>query len=258
MTIGLQNESEKPLYVASWSGGKDSTATIILAHEKGEPLDLIIFSEVMFDKDTSGELPEHIEFIHRCKKTFEEWGYPVKILRSDKTYMDAFNHIVQRSKIPERNGKRQGFPLSGKCFVNGVCKLKPIRKFEKEHPNAIHYVGIAIDEPKRLERLNDKTISLLAKYGYTEADAYELCEIYDMLSPVYQYANRGGCWFCPNAKDGELRHLRDHHRELWNRLLALEEEEDIVRPVWGAFGKVTLHEKEREFALAENQVRWEL
>ena len=44
-------------YIASWSGGKDSTATIILAHLHNEPLDTIIFAEVMFDKETSGELP---------------------------------------------------------------------------------------------------------------------------------------------------------------------------------------------------------
>ena len=48
-------------YIASWSGGKDSTASIILAHEHNEPLDLIIFAEVMFDNETSGELPEHIQ-----------------------------------------------------------------------------------------------------------------------------------------------------------------------------------------------------
>ena len=41
----------------SFSGGKDSTASIILAHEHKEPLDLIIFSEVMFDENISGELP---------------------------------------------------------------------------------------------------------------------------------------------------------------------------------------------------------
>lgn len=50
-------------YIASCSGGKDSIATIILAHEHKEPLDLIIFSEVMFDDKISGELPEHIDFI---------------------------------------------------------------------------------------------------------------------------------------------------------------------------------------------------
>lgn len=53
----------KTKYIASCSGGKDSTANIILAYENNEPLDLIIFSEVMYDKNISGELPEHIEFI---------------------------------------------------------------------------------------------------------------------------------------------------------------------------------------------------
>ena len=43
-------------YIASWSGGKDSTASIILAHEHNELLDLIIFSEVMFDENISRRL----------------------------------------------------------------------------------------------------------------------------------------------------------------------------------------------------------
>ena len=75
-------------YIASWIGGKDSTASIILAHEHHEPLDLIIFSEVMFDKGISGELPEHIDFIqNKAIPTFESWGYETKILHSDKTYI---------------------------------------------------------------------------------------------------------------------------------------------------------------------------
>ena len=87
-------------YIASWSGGKDSTASIILAHEHKEPLDLIIFSEVMFDENISGELPEHIDFIkNRAIPVFKSWGYEVKILRSDKTYMDCFHHRTVRGKI---------------------------------------------------------------------------------------------------------------------------------------------------------------
>ena len=45
-----------PKFVASCSGGKDSVATLILAAENNEPLDEAIFSEVMFDKTTSGEV----------------------------------------------------------------------------------------------------------------------------------------------------------------------------------------------------------
>lgn len=59
-------------YIASFSGGKDSTASVILAHENGDPLDLIIFSEVMFDEGISGEPPEHMEFIKsKCIPLFE-------------------------------------------------------------------------------------------------------------------------------------------------------------------------------------------
>ena len=34
--------------------------------------------------------------------------------------------------------------------------------------------------------------------------------------------NRGGCWFCPNAKRKELRHLYDYHPNMWERMLELQ------------------------------------
>ena len=61
-----------------WSGGKDSTASIILAHIHHLPITEIVFCEVMFDKsrNISGEIPEHIDFIRNIAiPIFEEWGY---------------------------------------------------------------------------------------------------------------------------------------------------------------------------------------
>ena len=56
----------------------------------------------------------------------------------------------------------------------------------------MQYVGIAIDEPKRLARIKSKgktsKISLLEKYGYTEDMAKQKCLEYGLLSPIY----RGG------------------------------------------------------------------
>ena len=43
-----------------------------------------------------------------------------------------------------------------------------------------------------------------------------------LLSPVYEFADRGGCWFCPNAKLSELRHLYDHHPDLWQKMMRLQ------------------------------------
>jgi 3'-phosphoadenosine 5'-phosphosulfate sulfotransferase (PAPS reductase)/FAD synthetase len=248
-------------YIASWSGGKDSTASIILAHEHKEPLDMIIFVEVMFDENISGELPEHIEFVHRAAKVFESWGYPVHILQSDRTYMDCFNHRITRSRTQERVGKKQGFPLSGKCCVNRDCKMRPIRKFWKSvEGEYTQYVGIAVEEKKRLDRLvkNKNTVSILEKYGYTEEMAYQLCKKYDLLSPMYNFAKRGGCWFCPNAREAELRNLWNNHKELFNILLELENDKETVGNIWNRLGKTKIHDWEEIFQMEDRQMRLEI
>lgn len=238
-------------YIASYSGGKDSTATVILAHEYNEPLNKIIFSEVMFDKTISGELPEHIKFVkEKCIPLFASWGYETEILHSKVNYMDCFNHIVTNSKTPERNGKKQGFPMAGRCTINDRCKIKPIKDFfkGKDENNITQYIGIAIDEPKRLERLKDKKpirISLLEKYGYTEKMAFELCKKYDLLSPIYDFAPRGGCWFCPNARHDELKHLRTYHQALWKILLELEKQDNLVGDKWNTLTGRTMADNEQ-------------
>lgn len=240
-------------YIASWSGGKDSTATIILAHEHGEPLDLIIFSEVMFDKNISGELPEHIDFIkNKCIPLFAEWGYETEILHADKTYMDCFNHRSVRGK---NLGKKKGFVMSGHCDVQRDCKLKLIKTFLNSFDGEFNqYIGIALDEPKRLERLDGNKISLLEKYGYTEQMAVDLCKKYDLLSPIYDFAPRGGCWFCPNARDCELRHLRKNHRDLWNRLLELEKEPNLMGYKWNVLTQTSIRDKDEQFHWEEMQM----
>ena len=127
-------------HVISWTGGKDSTATVILfkQHEKellrdGDVVD-ILFSEVMFDKENgiSGHNPEIIEFIYKEKQIFESWGYNVNILHSDRDYLDVFYHRLRRSPDPNRIGLTHGFITSGICSVKRDCKLKPIEKWYKE------------------------------------------------------------------------------------------------------------------------------
>ena len=86
----------------------------------------------------------------------------------------------------------------------------------------MQYIGIASDEQERLVRLEGQKISLLDKYGVDEAGAYELCKRTGLLSPIYEFADRNGCFFCPNAKLPELRHLRRYHPDLWGRLLQIQ------------------------------------
>ena len=195
---------------------------------------MILYSEVMYDikNDISGEVPEHRDFIYKqAKPLFESMGYEVVIVRSNKDYKWNFNHIVTNSKIANRNGKKRGFPLCGMCAINRDSKIPPIKKHYKDNDltEVTQYIGIAIDEPKRLEKLkNTNKISLLEKYKYTEDDAKRLCVKYGLLSPIYNFTNRGGCWFCPNCKDIEFKHLRDNHPNLWNKLLEMQREPNTI------------------------------
>ena len=67
--------------------------------------------------------------------------------------------------------------------------------------------------------------------------AFELCKKYDLLSPIYEFTERGGCWFCPNAKEKELRHLRKNHIEHWNTLLFLENDPETIGNMWNVLKK---------------------
>ena len=61
-------------------------------------------------------------------------------------------------------------------MINRDCKVAPIKRYlaemagscRKVRKNIVQHIGIALDEPKRLQRLGGNKISLLAKYGYTE------------------------------------------------------------------------------------------
>lgn len=237
----------REFHALSWSGGKDSTASVILAHLHNEPLDAIIFSEVMFDKKNgvSGELPEHIDFIkNKAKPLFESWGYKVYILHAETDYLDNFTHIIKRApKNPDHVGKKYGFCVSGLCSIKRDCKIKPIENFYKEIKEPIkQYVGIAIDEPKRLISMHKcpSQISLLEKYNLTEKDARKLCEKYDLLSPSYKYSRRQGCFFCPNCKLAESKQVFKLMPKVWEQFVALEKEPNLAFDKWNPITKETL------------------
>lgn len=193
-------------YFHSWSGGKDSTAAIILDHIHGLPPSRIVFCEVMYDRKNgiSGELPEHIDFVKNVAiPKFAEWGFTVDLITAETDYLENFFHVISQSRNGN-NGKMRGFPLSGRCTIQRDCKLKPIADYYKrlglKPADFTQYVGVAIDEPERLERLRGTNkVSLLERYSYTEEMALELCREHGLLSPIYQFTSRGGLLVLPES-----------------------------------------------------------
>lgn len=85
------------MYIASCSFGKDSITTILLALENNEPLDRVVFSEVMFDheKGISGEIPEHIDWVYSTAiPKLESMGVKVDVVRDKQDYKSFFINAV--------------------------------------------------------------------------------------------------------------------------------------------------------------------
>lgn len=210
-------------YVASLSFGKDSMAMLIKIKELGLPLDEVIYVDIMFDDDTSGETPEMASFITKAEKILKEkFNIEVTHLRG-VTFKEQFYKIKQRGK---HIGDNYGFPYTIGAWCNDRLKMQPIKEYmRKQKDQIIQYVGIAYDEPERYERLNHEThIAPLYDLKITEKEAMEICEKYDLLSPIYKTSFKGGCWFCPKQRLSQLKWLYQEHNDLWNILRDMEKD----------------------------------
>lgn len=210
-------------YIASCSFGKDSLAMLIKIKELGMPLDEVIYVDIRFDDEISGETPEMASFISKAEKILKEkFDITVTHLRG-VTFKEQFYTVKQRGK---HIGDNYGFPYTIGAWCNNRLKIVPITKYlRSQKEDVIQYVGIAYDEPKRYERLNHDThIAPLYDLKITEAEAMEICKKYDLVSPIYKTSFRGGCWFCPKQRLSQLKWLYKEHNDLWNILKDMEKD----------------------------------
>ena len=82
----------------------------------------------------------------------EAWGYKVTVIHGEVTYLNSFNHLLVRGKS---QGMKRGFPSFVGCSIQRDCKTRPLERYWKAQigKNVEQYIGIAIDEPERLKRL---------------------------------------------------------------------------------------------------------
>lgn len=181
---------------ASISGGKDSLAALITHMERGGQCDGAIYCRIMFDDETSAEVPEHEEWLHsKCFPLLErEYGIKTQIVQGKYTYTDCFYKQYEKGG---KVGKIWGFPFLRGAWCNTRLKVRPIQAHIKTLGEFTEIVGIAADETKRIER---KTVAgkilPLVECGITEAQAFDVCRSRGLLSPGYNGGReRLGCWF---------------------------------------------------------------
>ena len=116
--------------------------------------------------------------------------------------------------------------------------------------NIVSYLGIAADEPIRIERHKDGNILPLVEIGWDEAYCMEWCKKNDLLSPIYKSSKRGGCWFCHNQGIDQLRILRKEYPNYWQLLMKW----DVDSPISFKSNGRTIHDFDKRFELEDQGV----
>lgn len=228
-------------HVLSLSYGKDSLACLEAIEQLGWPLDRIVHSEIWATDTIPADLPPMIEFKKKADRIIKDrYGIQVEHIRSQWTYESYF--YKKRTDKSKFAGYINGFPIQRRNWCVGRLKTEIIDKMNK---GVISYIGIAADEPKRIERhIVKPDVRLpLVEAGWTEPMCRKWCEDNDLLSPIYTTATRGGCWFCNNQGVDQLRFLRRNYPDLW--LLMLKWDADS--PVCFKPDGHTVHDFDRRF-----------
>lgn len=250
-------------HVLSLSYGKDSLACLGAIEQLGWPLDRIVHAEVWATDTIPAELPPMVDFKAKADEIIHKrWGIRVEHFRADVSYQDVFYRHRTYSRFKGLPVKEiYGFPIMKGAWCNDRLKMAAIKKAKTK--NSISYVGIASDEPLRIERHQNKPdVKMpLVEAGWTEAMCREWCERNDLLSPIYTTATRGGCWFCHNQGVQQLRQLRRDYPELWQLLLKW----DADSPVSFKPDGHTVHDFDERFRLEDELLidpaktfRWEM
>lgn len=206
----------KEKHIVSFSGGKDSTAMLLMMIEKGMQIDEIIFV------DTGVEFPQMYEHIQQVEKHI---GRKITKIKDDKSFE---YYMLEHVKTRGKNKGQKGYSWSD--FKNRWCtkhlKQQPFKKYLKKYKGfkIIEYHGIAFDELERVNKNNNKEIKYpLVEYRITEKQALEYC--YDKgftWSGLYSKFERLSCYLCPLQRIKELRTLYNEFPELWEHMKELD------------------------------------
>ena len=197
-------------HVVSLSGGKDSTAMLLMMLEKNMPIDYIIFC------DTGKEFPQMYEHLDKLQKRI---GRDITFLRAEKSFDYYFSeHVKTKGKHIGEQG--YGWATMRIRWCTSILKQSVLNKFYRSiKDDYMEYVGIAYDEPKRIK---DKNYPLY-DWKITEAEALKYC--YDKgfdWGGLYEHFKRVSCWCCPLKSIPELRMLYRYYPQLWQELLYMD------------------------------------
>jgi len=243
----LEVIESKPRHIVSFSGGKDSTAMLLLLLEKGYPIDEIRAF------DGGWEFPQMYE---HWAKVEEYTGMKINIVK----YKWSFTYMLLEQELYDKEGKvyriGMGWPSMFRRWCTG-SKLETLYKDKRK--GDVWYIGLAFDERHRVTNNTSNTSRSkgtikqfpLIDWGITEAKALDYCIKYGFtFGGLYEHFNRVSCFCCPMKSLDCWRKLRKYYPDLWKQMLIWD---SMISDNRGFKDNLTAHDLERRFVNEEKQ-----
>jgi len=209
-------------YIASWSGGKDSTYMVDELLKRGLPLDEVIFC------DTGYEFEIMYTYILNVEKYWKNKYPDIKITKLNwgkgKEIWDSL--ALSEFSKGEHVGKVRGFPFAiGMSWCTNYMKVKPYDKYIKSEYkdkgyDVTKYIGIAYDEPDRVRDTGE--VYPLVEWGLTERDVAEQLIERGLHNPLYNVFSRTGCFMCPKQSLANLYKVWKYYPHEWCELIKMQ------------------------------------
>ena len=202
------------MHVVMFSGGKDSTAMLLMMIEKEMQIDKIMCV------DTTKEFPAMYDHINRVQDYINR---EIEIIKIDFDYWFG-DHIKTKGKNKGQLG--YGWP----DFRNRWCtalKREAIKRELKQCANKadiVVYQGIAYDEAHRTANNAGRMILYpLVTWQITEKQALDYCYSKGFnWGGLYNRLQRVSCYCCPLSRLGELEFIYDEHPDLWQEMKQMD------------------------------------
>lgn len=208
-------------HIVQFSGGKDSTAMLLMMLERGMQVDEIIMC------DTGMEFPGMYQHIEEVRQYIKPYGKDITILKAEHSYeYYMFDKVLTRG-MWKGQPAGYGWARTFNRWCTRILKVDPTNKYLKSIgvDNYISYIGIAYDEPKRHynKSVPETTKHPLFEWEITEKKALSYCKEHGFTwGGLYEDFKRVSCWCCPLQGLNALRTLYHKYPELWQKLKWLD------------------------------------
>lgn len=193
-------------HILSFGAGVNTFALMVMLVQNSEPLDSVVFA------DTGGETPATYEALDVAKDYLASHKVPFVMVEARPRSTDLYGTAWRRRVIPSVQWR----------WCTRDFKVNPIHRHYAEIGGHINqYIGIAFDEVHRMKESRETFITNLyplVDKRMTREDCMELIRSEGLPVP-----EKSGCFFCPFNSTDRWRQLLEHHPELFEKAIELEE-----------------------------------